>query len=122
MSDEKESNRESKGLSDILKKVVTTGMGAAFMTEEAVKDLLQGLPLPKEMVQGLLANAKSSKDEFIKSVKSELKQYLDRIDLSKEIDRILDDYDMEINAKIKFKKRAGTKAASSKAASKKSKS
>lgn len=101
--------KETKGLSDILKKVVTTGMGAAFMTEEAVKDLLHGLPLPKEMVQGLLANAKSSKDEFIKSVKTELKQYLDRIDLSKEIDRILDDYDMEINAKIKFKKRSGSK-------------
>lgn len=103
-------DREGKGLADILKKVVTTGIGAAFMTEEAVKDLLQGLPLPKEMVQGLLANAKSSKDEFIKSVKSELKSYLNRIDISKEVDRILDEYDMEINAKINFKKRSTQKA------------
>ena len=100
---------EKKNITDILKKVVSSGVSAAFMTEDAVKDLLNGLPLPKEMINGLLQNAKATRNEFIGSVKNELKQYLDKLDISKEIDRVLEDYDLEINAKIKFKKKPGKK-------------
>lgn len=101
--------KDSKGLSDILKKVVSTGISAAFMTEDAVKGILQDLPLPKDAIQGLVQNAKNTKDEFVGSVKNELKHYLNKIDLSREIDRVLEDYDLEINAKIKFKKKPRTK-------------
>lgn len=97
--------KDSKGLSDILKKVVSTGISAAFMTEDAVKGLLSDLPLPKDAIQGLVQNAKNTKDEFVSSVKNELKTYLNKIDVSSEIDRVLDNYDLEINAKIKFKKK-----------------
>lgn len=100
--------KDNKGLAEILKKVVSTGISAAFMTEDAVKGLLSDLPLPKDAIQGLVQNAKNTKDEFVGSVKNELKQYLNKIDLSKEIDRVLDNYDLEINAKIKFKKKAKT--------------
>lgn len=104
------SEENSKKITDIFKKVVTTGIGAAFLTEEAVKDLLNGVPLPKEIVSGLMANAKSSKDEFIKGVKSELKQFLNKIDISKEVDRILEEYDIEINAKINLKPKSKKKS------------
>lgn len=100
MSEEKEKEKEHKNLSDIFKKVVNTGISAAFMTEDAVKNIIQDLPLPKELANGLLSNAKNTKDEFINSVKSELKGYLNKIDVSKEIDRIAEKYDFEINAKI----------------------
>ncbi len=94
--------KEDKNLSDIFKKVVNTGISAAFMTEDAVKNIIQDLPLPKEMVNGLLQNAKQTKTEFITSVKTELKEYLNKIDLSKEVDRIIENYDIEVNAKIKL--------------------
>jgi hypothetical protein len=114
MDDGKEDNK----LTDILKKVVNTGISAAFMTEDAVKGIIQDLPLPKEMVSGLLQNAKNSKDEFISSVKSELKEYLNKIDISKEVDRILENYDIEVSGKIKLtpknKKPAKTKNESNK--------
>lgn len=103
--------KESKSISDILKKVVNTGISAAFMTEDAVKGILQDLPLPKDAIQGLVQNAKNTKDEFVASVKSELKTYLNKIDLSREIDRVLEDYDLEINAQIKFKKKNKKKSA-----------
>lgn len=102
--------KESKSIGDILKKVVNTGISAAFMTEDAVKGILQDLPLPKDAIQGLVQNAKNTKDEFVASVKSELKSYLNKIDLSREIDRVLEDYDLEINAQIKFKKKNKKKA------------
>ena len=102
--------KENSNISDLLKKVVNTGLSAAFMTEDAVKNIMQDLPVPKEIVNGLVQNAKNSKDEFISSVKTELKSYLERIDLQKEIDRIIEGYDIEINAKIKFKKKTEIKS------------
>lgn len=98
-------DKEKKNISDILRRVVSTGMSAAFMTEDAVKELISGLPLPKEMIAGLLQNAKATRNEFIGSVKNELKTYLDRLDVSKEVDRVLENYDLEISAKIKFNKK-----------------
>lgn len=93
---------EDKSLSDILKKVVSTGVSAAFMKEEAVKNVLADLPLPKEIVNNLVQTAKNSKDDFIESVKSELNNYLNDIDITNEIDKIAEKYDIEINAKVKL--------------------
>lgn len=92
-------------LGDLLKKVLTTGVTAAFMTEEGVRTVLKDLPLPKDMVGSLVENAKNTKTEFIGSVKNELKGYLDKIDISKEIDKIAEKYDFEIKATISLKKK-----------------
>lgn len=86
-----EKNDSKAKLGDILKTVVSTGVTAASIGEEAVK--------------GIVENAKSAKTEFMGQVKGELKGWLDKIDLSKEIDRVLKDYDMEVSAKISFKKK-----------------
>lgn len=101
-----ENNRDRDGkLGDLFKKVLTTGVTAAFMTEEAVRDLLKDVPLPKEMVGSLLENAKHTKTEFVASVKNEMRNYLDKIDLSKEIDKIADKYDFEVKATISLKRK-----------------
>lgn len=97
-------------LGEILKKVVSTGVTAAFMTEESVRTLLKDVPLPKDIVGGLLDNAKNTKDEFVSSVKNELKSYLDKIDLSREIEKIADKYDFEVKATISLKKKKKTSA------------
>ena len=102
MSDEEE-KKDPKNLSDILKKVVSTGISAAFMTEDTVKNILHDLPLPKDAVNGLIQNAKNSKEEFIKAVKGELREYLGKLDVQGEIDRIIENYDIEVNAKINLK-------------------
>lgn len=108
-------DKDDKKIGDIFKKVVSTGINAAFMTEDAVKNILHDLPVPNEIVNGLIQNAKNSKDEFITSVKSELKEYLNSIDLSKEIDRIIENYDIEVSAKINLtpKKKSSKKKSDS---------
>src|SRR5690606_11227742 len=102
-----EDNKSEKDgkIGDILKKVVSTGVSAAFMTEESVRNLLKDVPLPKDIVGGLVENAKNTRDEFISSVKNELKSYLDKIDLSKEIEKIAEKYDFEVKATISLKKK-----------------
>ena len=95
-------------ISDIFKKVVNTSVNAAFMTEDAIKGVLGELPIPKDIVNGLIQNAKASKEEFVESIKNEFKSYLDRVDLTSEIDKVLENYDIEVNAKIKFNKKKST--------------
>ena len=102
MEKDKEEKTENK-LSDIFKKVVTTGVSAAFMTEESVKNMVKDLPLPKDLVNSLLDNAKSTKTEFVTGIKNELKSYLDKVDISKEIEKIVEKYDFEIKATISLK-------------------
>ncbi len=104
MSDDKDGKVEG-----LLKKVLTTGVTAAFMTEETVRTVLKDMPLPKEIVGGLVENAKNTKTEFIAGVKNELKTYLDKIDLSKEIDKILEKYDFEVKATISLKRKKKAK-------------
>lgn len=105
-----EDNKDKDGkIGDLLKKVVTTGVTAAFMTEESVRALLKDVPLPKDIVGGLVENAKNTKSEFVSSVKNELKSYLDKIDLSKEIDKIAEKYDFEVKATISLKKKKKAK-------------
>lgn len=94
----------------ILKKVLSTGVTAAFMTEESVRALLKDVPLPKDIVGGLVENAKNTKTEFVAGVKNELKTYLDKIDISKEIDKIVEKYDFEVKATISLKKKKKTKS------------
>lgn len=102
MSDEREKDGKVEG---ILKKVISTGVTAAFMTEESVRALLKDVPLPKDIVGSLVENAKNTKTEFVSGVKNELKSYLDKIDVSKEIDKIVEKYDFEVKATISLKKK-----------------
>ena len=106
--DENEKEKDSK-LGDLLKKVVSTGVSAAFMTEEGVRNVLKDLPLPKDIMGPLLENAKNTKTELIASAKNELKSYLNKIDLSKEIDKIIEKYDFEVKATISLKKKKKSK-------------
>lgn len=100
----KESKKESP-FGDIIKKVVSVGVGAAFMTEESVKKVLEDLPLPKDIVSGLVQNAKGAKEDFTKGIREELKNYLTKVDASKIVTDILDNYDVEVEAKFKFTKK-----------------
>ena len=106
MSDERDKDGKVEGL---LKKVLTTGVTAAFMTEESVRAILKDVPLPKDIVGSLVENAKSTKTEFVAGVKNELKTYLDIIDLSNVIEKIVEKYDFEIKATISLKKKKKSK-------------
>ena len=105
------SEKENKNspLDGIIKKVVSVGVGAAFMTEESVKKILEDLPLPKEILSGLVQNAKGAKEDFTNGIREELRNYLAKVDASKIAMDILDRYDVEVEAKFKFKKKNESK-------------
>lgn len=99
------SEKKDSSIGDIIKKVVSVGVGAAFMTEESVKKILEDLPLPKDIVSGLIQNAKGAKEDFTNGIREELRTYLSKVDASKIVTDVLDKYDVEVEAKFKFKKK-----------------
>jgi len=99
------SEKKDSSIGDIIKKVVSVGVGAAFMTEESVKKILEDLPLPKDIVSGLIQNAKGAKEDFTSGIREELRTYLSKVDASKIVTDVLDKYDVEVEAKFKFKKK-----------------
>ncbi|MFZ8933128.1 MAG: hypothetical protein ACO20H_11600 [Bacteriovoracaceae bacterium] len=104
----KENGNDSEkdgGLGDVIKRVVSIGIGAAFMTEDTVKSIISDLPLPKQIVTGLLQNAKNAKEEFLGNVRDELKSQFSKMDPAKLVSEVLENYDIEVNAKLNFKKK-----------------
>jgi polyhydroxyalkanoate synthesis regulator phasin len=95
-------DKNEKGIGDLLKRVVSTGVGAAFMTEEAVRGLLDDLPLKKDIINGILQSAKHTREAFIQTVKTEIRDVLGKVDVQKEIERIVENYDIEVSATFKF--------------------
>ena len=105
MASENHKEKKESPIGDIIKKVVSVGVGAAFMTEESVKKILEDLPLPKDIITGLVQNAKGAKEDFTNGIREELKNYLSKVDASKIASDILDKYDVEVEAKFKFVKK-----------------
>lgn len=97
--------KKETGIQDIIKRVVSVGVGAAFMTEESVKSILNDLPIPKDIVTGLIQNAKGAKEDFTTGLRDEFKKYLSRVDTDNLVEHLVENYDVEVNATFSFKKK-----------------
>jgi hypothetical protein len=99
-------DRDHGSLADLLKKIVSTGMGAASLTEEVIKGLLTDLPDRKDVLEKILMNAKTTKEDIISSIGQTVGESIKKIDFAKEVDKILNTYDVEVTAQFKFKKKS----------------
>lgn len=100
---------------ELFKKVLTVGVGAAFMTEESVKNLVSEFKLPKELIAAILETAGKTKDEFLHKASAELVgQLVNRIDtkaLVKEVAQdLLRDNEVTVEMKLKFTPKGTDKA------------
>jgi hypothetical protein len=67
-------------VSDTIKKLVTAGVSAAFMTEESIRSFVSDLKLPKETLNLLVQGASKSKDELMNRVSREVIGIISKID------------------------------------------
>lgn len=93
-------NDESQKGFDILKKLVSAGIGAAFMTEESIRSYVSELKLPKDVLNLLLQGAQKSKDELMNKVSGEVIKIVQKIDFVKEASRFVEDHKFRITAEI----------------------
>lgn len=96
----KDENPSGKMVGEALKKVFSVGVSAAFMTEESLRQYLQDIKLPKELLGGLLASASKSKDEITNRVSNEVIKIVSKIDWVKEAGRFVENHKFKITAEI----------------------
>jgi hypothetical protein len=96
---------ESSQLGDTIRKLLTAGISAAFMTEESIRAYLSELKLPKDMVTLLLQSASKSKDELMNRVGREVIGIISKIDFVKEASRFVEEHKFRVNAEIEVIKK-----------------
>lgn len=92
-------------LGETLKKVFTTGVSAAFMTEESIRSYLQEIKLPKEILNILIQSANKSKDEITQRVTKEITQIFNKIDWVSELAKFAETHKFKISAEIDIVKK-----------------
>lgn len=94
------SDNNDPKMTEMLKKILTTGIGAAFMTEEHIRNYLSELKLPKDVIQFLLQGATKSKEELMNRVGNEVIKIVSKIDFVKEASRFVEEHKFRITAEI----------------------
>jgi hypothetical protein len=96
------------------KKLMTAGVGAFFLTEEALRTLVSEFKLPKEIVGSILDGAKNVRKEFMQNVVSEMMSKVqDKFDPSVMMADFLKKNEITLEVKIKVKEKQAQDADSS---------
>jgi hypothetical protein len=93
-------------IGDIIKRVMSVGLGAAFMTEESIRSALGDIKLPKEVLTTILQGASRSKEEFLNRIGNETIKLISKIDFVKEASRFVEEHKFHINAEIEVVKKS----------------
>ncbi len=93
---------KKKGVSELFKKIVATGLSSPLLSEEQLKIYLSNLNLPKEMVTQVLKGIQKSKDDVLQKISGEFSKLIQKIDLVKEFKKTLSDHRISIRADIEF--------------------
>ena len=96
--------REGRGfVTEFVRKVAVTGLGALFMTEEGLRALAGQLKLPKELLGVILAQAERTKSEIGRVVSEEVRRFLQSDKLRDELLKLLSQMTIEVKAEIRLK-------------------
>jgi hypothetical protein len=89
---------------EMVKKVLTVGVGAIFLTEESLRGLIGDFKVPKELLGGILESAAKTKNEFFQNLSRDvLSKVSDKIDPRALVDEFLSRNEIDVHMKISFK-------------------
>lgn len=98
---------KSRGVTELFRKVVVSGVGALFMTEEGIRTAVKELKLPKEALASALAQADKTKAEVLRIVGTEVRTFLQSAALQDELIDVLTKLQWEIRAEVAFQEGEG---------------
>ena len=105
MSADKPEDFQSKA-SDLVRKILTVGVGAVFLTEESLRSLVSEFKLPKELLTGLLETAGKTKNEFLQKIGTDVvNRVTERVDPKALVEEILTTHDIHLEMKIRLDRR-----------------
>ena len=104
IEDESEKSEKKGGgtVTDLARKILLTGLGAIFMTEEGIRKSLGDLKVPKDAVSGLLDMMKRQKNEVLSAVATELGNFLSKVKVHEELRKALTGLQVHLDAKLTF--------------------
>jgi hypothetical protein len=73
-----------------------------FTTEEGIRKIASDLKLPKDVANYLIQSAASTKDEMFRVVGKELRGFLETVNISGELQKLLTSLSFEIKTEIRF--------------------
>ena len=91
-------------MTDLARKILLTGVGAIFMTEETVRKSLSELKLPTDAVGTLVDTVKKQKNEVLEIIASELGNFFAKVKVHEELQKALKGMQVHLDAKISFDK------------------
>ncbi len=104
-SESDESDENLPKWHEMIRRVMSVGLGAAFMTEESVRSALGDIKLPKEVLTTILQGASRSKEDFLNRIGNETVKLISKIDFVKEASRFVEEHKFHISADIEVVKR-----------------
>jgi hypothetical protein len=93
----------AKGLQEALRKVILTGVGALFLTEEGARRLAREWKLPKEVAGYLGQQASGAKDEVLRIFSDEVRRFFESEAVRREVARTLSSMVVEVKAEIRVR-------------------
>lgn len=96
-----DAQRRPDGLSDLIKKGISTGVKSVLLTEEGLRNTIGEL-MPKEISATMKAHVDGLKKELYQTVVKEFSQFLEHMDLASELKKVLNGMKVEIKTEITF--------------------
>ncbi len=90
---------------ETIKKLVTAGLGAAFMTEESIRSYLSEVKMPKEVLHSLIQSAAKSKEDLMDKVGDEVVKVISKIDFVTEASKFVEEHKFKISAEVEVIKK-----------------
>jgi hypothetical protein len=87
---------------EIIRRMFYAGLGAVFTTEEGMRRLATEFSLPKDVARFLIQQAQGTKNELFRIVATELRGFLENLNLTEELLRLLTSLTFEINTQIRL--------------------
>jgi hypothetical protein len=87
---------------ELVKRAFTAGLGAVFTTEEGLRRMAKDISLPKDVAGYLVNTASSTKDEVMRIMAREIRDFLQTVNLSEEIAKMLTTLSFEVKTEIRF--------------------
>jgi hypothetical protein len=99
---EEKRGRLEQFIPEIVKRTFYAGLGAVFTTEEGIRKMAHDFQLPKDVANYLVQQAGASKDELFRILAKELRGFLESVNLSGELQKLLTSLSFEVKTEIRF--------------------
>ena len=96
---------KNAGVSEGIKRLLTSGLSAVLMSEDGVRQYFNDLKLPKDALGSLLKGVSKSKEEIVALVGNELSKLVEKLDIVEELTKFVREHKIKVSAEFEFSKK-----------------